>query len=119
MQPVIMETTDLGSVLGIASGVSASVVMVCVAIGLTARFRNQQHANNNANGSSARHHHAPDHHQQQHSTTTITNGAPKAPANNNATFTEVPGDEPDVILNNSGNNRCLSSKEKVLSKSVY
>lgn len=40
--PVIMETTDLGSVLGIASGVSASVLMICIAIGLTARFRHQQ-----------------------------------------------------------------------------
>ena len=38
-----METTDLGSVLGIASGVSASVLMVCIAIGLTARFRHQNH----------------------------------------------------------------------------
>ncbi|XP_046645622.1 synaptogenesis protein syg-2-like isoform X1 [Daphnia pulicaria] len=41
-QTVIMETTDLGSVLGIASGVSASVLMICIAIGLTARFRHQQ-----------------------------------------------------------------------------
>lgn len=39
---VIMETTDLGSVLGIASGVSASVLMICIAIGLTAKFRHQQ-----------------------------------------------------------------------------
>lgn len=38
-----METTDLGSVLGIASGVSASVLMVCIAIGLTAKFRHQNH----------------------------------------------------------------------------
>jgi uncharacterized membrane protein YvbJ len=37
-----METTDLGSVLGIASGVSASVLMICIAIGLTAKFRHQQ-----------------------------------------------------------------------------
>lgn len=34
-----METTDLASVLGIVSGVSGSLVMVCIAIGLTARFR--------------------------------------------------------------------------------
>ena len=38
---VIMETTDLGSVLGIVSGVSGSLVMVCIAIGLTARFRHR------------------------------------------------------------------------------
>ena len=89
-----METTDLGSVLGIASGVSASVVMVCIAIGLTARFRHQhqqQQRNNNtttsANGTA--------HHQ-------AANGAPKASAN---AFVEVPSDEPDIILNNTGNNR--------------
>jgi len=38
-----METTDLGSVLGIVSGVSGSLVMVCIAIGLTARFRHHHH----------------------------------------------------------------------------
>lgn len=96
MQPVIMETTDLGSVLGIASGVSASVVMVCIAIGLTARFRHQQQQQRNnstttsANGTAAHANHQ-----------TSSNGPPKA---GNA-FVEAPNEEPDVILNNSGNNR--------------
>ncbi|XP_057369209.1 synaptogenesis protein syg-2-like [Daphnia carinata] len=46
-QTVIMETTDLNSVLGIASGVSASVLIVCVAIALTTRFRRHQRAPSN------------------------------------------------------------------------
>lgn len=75
-----METTDLASVVGIASGVSASVLMVCIAIGLTARFRHQNHHS----GHGPRH---PDNktkdltvdqHQQQHDP-----------------------DDPDIIINSS------------------
>ncbi|KZS01746.1 Hemicentin-1, partial [Daphnia magna] len=47
-QTVIMETTDLSSVLGIAGGVSASVLIVCVAIALTTRFRRHHRAPSNS-----------------------------------------------------------------------
>lgn len=81
---VIMETTDLGSVLGIASGVSASVLMVCIAIGLTARFRHQNHPAHGAR------------HRQ----------TPAEPLDKTkAELTSVPHDtdDPDIIINsNSG-----------------
>ena len=41
-----METRNWALILGIASGVSASILVVCIAIGLIARFRRQnQHLN--------------------------------------------------------------------------
>lgn len=96
-----METTDLGSVLGIASGVSASLVMVCIAVGLTARFRqNQQHQRRRQRlASNGAHHRGADHERGAGAST-----ATDAKANNGAA-----ADEPDVILNNSGTRQSIRS----------
>ena len=81
---VIMETTDLASVLGIVSGVSASLGLICVAIALTARFR---HA-----------HHRP---QRQRNNNQQDATAPSdAPGTDN---TEIKTAQVDLIKNNSGN----------------
>ena len=50
---VIMETNDFVSLLGITSGVSATLVLICIAIGLTARFRQRTSGQNRALATSA------------------------------------------------------------------
>uniref|UniRef100_A0A0P4Y268 Sidestep protein n=1 Tax=Daphnia magna TaxID=35525 RepID=A0A0P4Y268_9CRUS len=81
-QTVIMETTDLSSVLGIAGGVSASVLIVCVAIALTTRFR--------------RHHRAPSNSTQHHAHG-IQHPVDKSKKTDNQPY-DLDAD-PDVIIN--------------------
>lgn len=83
-----METTDLSSVLGIAGGVSASVLIVCVAIALTTRFR--------------RHHRAPSNSTQHHAHG-IQHSVDKSKKTDNQPY-DLDAD-PDVIINSQlGNN---------------
>ena len=84
-----METKDWASILGIASGVSTSILIVCIAIGLIAKFRRQhQHLNHD------RH--------QPNKMDRINNTAITANANSIDEL-QHNNEDPDIIINsNSG-----------------
>ena len=86
---VIMETRDWASILGIASGISASILIVCIAIGLIARFRRQnQHSNQDQ--------HNPDKMDRINDTTMTVNA-------NSVDELQHNNEDPDIIINsNSG-----------------
>ena len=83
-----METTDWASILGIASGVSASVLIVYFAIALTFRFRRQ-----------CRDEHKPNKTDNRISDMKITT--------NPVDQHQRSSDDPDIIINsNSGKSNC-------------
>ena len=85
-----METTDLASVLGIVSGVSASLGLICFAVALTARFR---HA-----------HHRQKAHQQQQllQRNNVQPAGGNTTATDGPTTAEIKNAQVDLITNNSG-----------------
>ncbi len=87
--PVIMETRDWASILGIASGVSTSILILCIAIGLIARFRRQnQHLNHDR--------HQPNKMDRINNTAITTNA-------NSIDELQHNNEDPDIIINsNSG-----------------